>query len=234
MKKIVLFLVATITTISSFAQRNSDLTVSTTGTSNLRIQLNGRKVALKDRSITFENMQPGTYALAIYQWQKKQNRGNEYVEVFNNTLKLTAGKHIEVTVLRFGKVVWDEGFATYDDWNDGNDSSPIGGGGNSGYDGNHGQNAVNDIRFKEVKTAISGSFNDESKLATANTVMKNNWFTVGQIKELAGLFSFDPNKLQFLKNAYSFCTEKGSYFTLSEILTFSSNKQDFMKWVGER
>lgn len=230
-----LFLMVIVITITSSAQRNADLTVSTTGTSNLKIQLNGRRISLKDRSVTFENLQPGTYPLIIYQWQKKQNRNFEYVEVFNNTVNLTAGKHIEVTVLRFGKVVWDEGFVTDDDWNNGNGSSPIGGSGNTGYNGNHGnQTAVNDAQFKDVKKAIYDCYDDDCRVNTAKVVMKNNWFTINQIKELAKMLYSEPKVLLFIKNAYPFCIEKGSYFSLADLFYSRSTKEDFMKWYGEQ
>ncbi len=232
MKRTILLALTLLFAHLSFAQRNADLTISTTGSSNLKIKLNGKRISLKDRAVTFENMQPGTYTLSIYQWQKKQTRNYEYVEVFNNTVNLTAGKHIEVTVLRFGKVVWDEGFLSDDEWNDGYGSGPIGGTGNNG--GYGAQQPVTEAQFKEIKTAINRAFSDGDKLVAAKAIMKNNWFTVNQIKELAKLFFYDDKKLQFLKEAYNNCTEKGSYFTLADLLFYDSAKNDLMKWLGER
>lgn len=232
MKKVILIGFVVLCTITSYAQRNADLTIGTTGANNLKIRLNGKRITLKDKSVTFENMQPGTYTLSIYQWLKKANRNYEYVEVFNNTVNLTAGKHIEVVVLRFGKVVWDEGFITDDDWNDGSNNGPIGGGiGNNG-NGYSTQQAVNDAQFKEIKSAINKAFSDNDKLVAAKAIMKNNWFNINQIKELTRLFFYDDKKLIFLKEAYDNCTEKGSYFTLADLLFSETSKNDFMKWLG--
>lgn len=233
MKKIMLLAFVVSFTVAAYAQRNADLTIGTSGTSNLKIRFNGKRISLKDRAATFENIQPGTYNLTIYQWQKKQNRNYEYVEVFNNTVNLTAGKHLEVTVLRFGKVVWDEGFVSDDDWNDGYGTGPIGG--TTGINGGYGaQQPATEAQFKEIKSAINKAFSDGDKLVAAKAIMKNNWFTVNQIKELAKLFFYDDKKLQFLKDAYNNCTEKGSYFTLADLLFYDSAKNDLMKWLGER
>lgn len=232
MKKVILIGFVLLCTIASYAQRNADLTIGTTGANNLKIRLNGKRITLKDKSVTFENMQPGTYTLSIYQWLKKPNRNYEYVEVFNNTVNLTAGKHIEVVVLRFGKVVWDEGFITDDDWNDGSNNGPVGGGiGNNG-NGYGTQQAVTDAMFKDVKIVIGKAFNNDDKLLTAKTVMKNKYFNLSQIRELTGLFSYDDKKLIFLKDAYDNCTEKGSYFTLADLFFAEGYKNDFMKWLG--
>lgn len=234
MKKVILTSFVLLFTIISYAQRNADLTIGTTGANNLKIRLNGKRISLKDKSVTFENMQPGTYTLSIYQWLKKPNRNYEYVEVFNNTVNLTAGKHIEVVVLRFGKVVWDEGFITDDDWNDGSNNGPIGGGIGGNGSGYGTQQPATEAQFKEIKNAINKAFSDTDKMVAAKAIMKNNWFTVNQIKELAGLFFYDENKLAFLKESYNNCTEKGSYFVLADLLFSTASKNDFMKWLGTK
>ena len=149
MKKIVLLVFIAFFGFESFAQQKADLTIATTGNNNLRIKLNGRKINLKDRLVTFENLNPGNYALVVYQLQRRNNGGNNYVEVFNNSIRLTAGKQMEITVLRFGKVVWDEGFISNDDWNDNNS---IGGGSNqNGYDYNNSVEVTPEM-FVSVKT----------------------------------------------------------------------------------
>ncbi|MCU0321053.1 MAG: DUF4476 domain-containing protein [Chitinophagaceae bacterium] len=48
------------------------------------------------------------------------------------------------------------------------------------------------------------------------------------------LFTSENNKLPFVKNAYENCMEKHLYFSLGEVFTYNSYKQDFMKWLGDR
>ena len=114
-KVIFTLLIAAFTSIT-FGQNYSNLTIGTTGTTNLKIRFAGKQYSLQDPKVTFQSLTPGTYKLAIYQLQNKGN-GQEYVEVFNNDVTLTAQKHLEVMVLRFGKVVWDAGDIVKDDWN---------------------------------------------------------------------------------------------------------------------
>lgn len=244
MKKFLLLAMFVFFCLETFAQQRADLTIATTGNGNLRIRLNGRKLTLKDRSVTFENVNPGNYSLSIFQLQRRNNGIIDYVEVYNNTIRLTAGKHTELTVLRFGKVVWDEGFISNDDWNDGwNNGNNNGGWGNQGNGNNLGGNNNNGYNnfvevtpqmFTSIKAQVEQSMGDNNKLITARAVMKNKWFTVLQIKEIANLFASENNKLPFVKNAYENCMEKHLYFSLGELFTFNSYKQDFMKWLGDR
>lgn len=244
MKKVLLLAILGFFCLETFAQQRADLTIATTGNSNLRIRLNGKRYTLKDRSVTLENLNPGSYTLAIFQFQRRNNGIVDYVEVYNNTIRLTAGRHTELTVLRFGKVVWDEGFITNDDWNDGwNNGNNNGGWGNQGNGNNGGNNNGNgynnnvqatDQIFAAVKLQVQQSSSDASKLVTARAVMKNKWFTVLQVKEITNLFSSENNKLSFVKNAYDNCMEQHMYFTLGEVFTFSSYKQDFMSWLSQR
>jgi hypothetical protein len=242
MKKFLLLTLVVVFALESFAQMRADLTIATTGNSNLRIRLNGKRITLKDRSVTFENVNPGNYSLTIFQLQRRNNGITDYVEVYNNTIRLTAGKHTEFTVLRFGKVVWDEGFMNNEDWNDSwNNSSNNGGnqgnGNNQGGNNNNGYNNYVEVTpqmFTSIKLQVEQSMGDHNKLVTARAVMKNKWFTVLQIKEIANLFTSENNKLPFVKNAYENCMEKHLYFSLGEVFTYNSYKQDFMKWLGDR
>ena len=228
MNRLIILLVVTLFSINLMAQSKADLTISTTGTSNLKIKLNGKRISLSDRSATFENVNPGSYPLVIFQWQRKPNGINEYVEVYNDNITLTGGKHLEVCILRFGKMAWNEGSIYADDWIDGTGNS--GAGGNTNNVGA----AANEEQFAKIKQAISSSFSDQDKIATAKAVLKNNWLTVVQIRKLTSLFFYDNYKLQFLKDAYNNCTEKGSYFTLADLLFYDSAKRDLMNWIASQ
>lgn len=224
MKKLLLLLIMVAVSYITIAQ-SSTLTISTTGQYNLKIRLNGKKYALQDRSATFQNLLPGTYPLIIWQWQYRTSIG-EYVKVFDNTVTLTANKHLEVTVLRFGKTSWDEGPVISDGWSDGV-INPIGGNGT----GNNNQ-AVDDYSFNKIKKAITDAYYSTEMLTTAKTVMKNNLFTTDQIIEMCKLFSYESNKLEFAKYAYDYCVNKNLYFSVGEVFSYSSSKRELMTFLN--
>lgn len=222
--------------IGIFAQNTSNLTISTTGMSNLKIRFAGKQYSLQDRSITFQSLTPGSYTLSVYLLQPKQfGQGTEYITVFDKSITLTAQKHVEICVLRFGTVAWDEKSIEKDDWNQ-NYQNPEpdrnwgNGNGNSGHNGN--RRVVDDAQFAKVKSAISGEFYDEGKVTMAKVVLKDNWFTAEQLKQLCGLFFYDDKKLVFAKYAYDYCADKGSYFILAQALFYDYNKKELLEYIG--
>ena len=52
--------------------------------------------------------------------------------------------------------------------------------------------------------------------------------------QIANLFSFDDNKLEFAKFAYDYCIEPRNYFKLNGIFSFSSNADELSDYVQSR
>jgi Domain of unknown function (DUF4476) len=239
MKKLITSFIFVFTIATIFAQTTSNLTISTTGTSNLKIRFANKKYSLMDRSLTFQSLNPGSYALTIYQLQNKPfGGGTEYVTVFDKTITLTAQKHMEVCVLRFGKVAWDEKQIERDNWNENYqnpepDRDRDGGwrNGNGGY-GNNNRNAVDAANFEKMKDAIVKQVYDDDKLTMAKVVMKNNWYTTAQLKSLTEKFVYDDNKLAFAKYAYDFCIDPGNYYTVADALVYQASKQELLKFIA--
>lgn len=230
-KASLLFFFIVFCSIHLLAQGKCILTVSTTGTSNLKIIYAGKKYSLQDRSQTFQNQNPGTYTLVIYQWQKK-GTGSDYVKVYDGNVRLTNQKHLEITVMRFGKSFWDEGEITTDEWNE-NYQNPQPVNDQSGYNNNN-QQGVNSTQFANVKKAMGAEYNEDDRLSLVKVIFKNNWFSTAQIKELAQTFYNEDRKLHFSKYAYDFCWDKGNYFTLTEIFYSTARKKELIEYLGTK
>lgn len=232
MKRIVLFPFL-LFTLGLFAQNNSNLTISTTGSSNLKIRLANKKYSLQDRSVTFQGLQPGTYNLSIYQLQKKAfGSGTEYVTVFDKTITLSSQKHMEICVLRFGKVAFDEKSIERDEWNENyNNPEPDN---EWGHNRNGNWKTMDATEFAKIKSAISGEFSDDDKMTMAKVVLKNNWFTTEQLKKLVELFFYDDKKLEFAKYAYDYCVDKGNYYQVATLLFYETNKKQLLDFIGNR
>ena len=232
MKRVLLFPFL-LFTLGVVAQNISNLTISTTGSSNLKIRLANKKYSLQDRSATFQGLQPGTYNLSIYQLQKRAfGGGTEYVTVFDKTITLSSQKHMEICVLRFGEVAFDEKNIERDEWNENyNNPEPDNDWGNN-RNGN--RKAVDATEFAKIKSAIDGEFSDDNKMTMVKAVFKNNWFTTGQLKNLVELFFYDDKKLVFAKYAYDYCVDKGSYYEVATLLFYESNKKQLLDFIGNR
>lgn len=230
MKKIILSCGLLITTLFSQAQIKGNVTISTTGISNLKIKFGGKQYSLQDRSVTFQSLEPGSYSLIIYQLQQKTTGGTAYIEVFNNNITVNAKKHLEVSVLRFGKIAWDEGNIESDDWASTGyqpvPGQPVGTGNNYG--------TVSDEQFALLKKSVRDATYDSDKLITGKVILKNNLFTSAQIKELCRLFTYDDQRLEFAKLAYESCADKGFYITILDVFTYQSTKSSLLEFIKNK
>jgi hypothetical protein len=77
---------------------------------------------------------------------------------------------------------------------------------------------------EDIQTAISAESFSANKLEVARQYLGANCISTSQIKTLAPLFSFEGDRLTFVKAAYASCTDKNNFWKLNSAFTFSSNK----------
>lgn len=227
MNKIIFTLLAALLSSIAFGQNYSNLTIGTSGGPNLKIRFAGKQYSLQDPKVTFQSLTPGSYPLVIYQLQNKLN-GQEFIEVFNNNITLTAQKHLEVMVMRFGKVVWDEGYIAKDDWNK-EYQNPFENRQQANRD-----RAIDNAQFQKIMQTLGSVYVESEKIATAKTILKTNLLNTTQIKAIMATLYVETNKLEFAKFAYDYCTDKGSYFTLTDQFYSSANKTDLMNFINSK
>jgi Domain of unknown function (DUF4476) len=239
MQKLILSIFCSFLSMLLLAQQpKSNLTISSTSNNNIRITLNGYKYTLQDRSTTFQALQPGNYPLVIYQWKNSWRGGGQYEKVYDANIRLNAGKHLEITVMRFGKTSWDEGNIEADNWAD-RTNNPYPDDDNRNRDRDRDNRNTEPTIYKTdgsqfalIKKAVSNESFDDDKLRMAKVSMKEASLSTSQIKELLNLFYSDDKKLDLAKFAYDKCWEKNVYFTLAESLSFSSNKKALIDFIA--
>lgn len=89
--------------------------------------------------------------------------------------------------------------------------------------------------FEEVErmynTLKKESF-DDTRLSMAKNMVASNNMAAHQIKRLAESFSFDKNKLSFLKYAYNHCIDRQNYYECVDVLIFSSDKEALLRYIN--
>ena len=228
MKKI--FLVSFLfTALHGLSQQYSNLTINTTSGSNLKIRFDDKKYSLQDRTVTFQNLTPGIHSLVIYQLQKNNAGLTNYREMYNGNITLNAGKHIEVCVLRFGKIAWDEGIITGDEWNE-NQFSPV----EITEPGSNGPLPASANEMRSITTAIQADVSDNQKLATAKAIMKNYSFNVSQVRMVCDLLINEEKKLELAEYLYKYCYNKRQYFELRDLFISSEIKERLMDFINSQ
>ncbi len=107
-------------------------------------------------------------------------------------------------------------------------SNPYGNGANNGggyYDPN------NDASFNEFLTYLDGQAFDSNKLTEAKNYASKSNLSAQQIKSITQKFTFDSNRLDFAKAAYTNCRDKANYFVLKSAFQFSSSYSDLEEYM---
>lgn len=231
----------------------SRLTISSLSNKILRVVIDGRTVTDRnrnDQTIAVDNLNSGYHSIKIYELRQRQRwgRGNDYGYGSDNNYTLTSiydgrffvrnNYHIDIVVNRFGKVFVDEQFVN-GNWNNDRDDDDDHGYGNGGWNnGNNGgwnnngySNNMNASSFEQFKQTLRNESYDNSRVNQAKQVMAMNYFSAAQIKELVSLFTYESNKLDVAKAAYSRCTDKGNYFVVNDAFTYSSTKDELVRYI---
>lgn len=96
---------------------------------------------------------------------------------------------------------------------------------------NQGQ-AANNQYFSQFLSSLRSESFDSNRLQNAKVYASKTNLSASQIKDIAATFTFDSNRLDWAKAAYSSCYDKGNYFLLRETFTFSSNYSDLQDYIS--
>ena len=87
--------------------------------------------------------------------------------------------------------------------------------------------------FSKLKKTVESKPFSDTKMSTAKVATKNGCLSTNQVKEICKLFSMDDDKLAYAKYAFDYCVDKGNYYQVSEVFTFSSTTDDFNKFLEQ-
>ncbi len=232
MKNFFTLFFASLFSLSLLAFEGSRLSISSLATSaEMKIEVDGRKFTMKNNSITLSYLAEGYHQVKIFREKKGKGFafGRNDVIVYSNSVFLKRGFHLDITVNRFGKVLLDERRIDRDDdwYQDEDDYYDNGNGGwNNGY-----VNVMNGREFEVLKESLRKEWFEANRLISVRFIIDQNNFTTQQVKELMLLFTFEKNRLEIARYAYSKTVDKKNYYLVNEALTFSSSKDELARFI---
>lgn len=116
---------------------------------------------------------------------------------------------------------------------------------NSPYSGNSGQwgpsngnnqgnygNIMNNATFSSFLNVIKNTKFDEERVSIIKQQLNTNRITSEQIKALMKVLSFDENRLEVAKFAYTRCADQNNYFIIYPAFQFESSAKELRDYIS--
>src|SRR5690242_11123600 len=214
MKKIFTLLLSSLFSLSLLAHDGGRLSVSVVTTKiNLKIDVDGKKYSMQNNSFTLESLNEGSHSVKIY--TEKKRRGQKQEVLFNKSVLVKSGYHTDITVNQFGKVFTDEQRI-------GDDNIGVADNGSADADQSEGLNGADVITrdgMHYLKEQIRNEYSESTRLIVAETAMEGCHYTTKDLKDIMLLFTYESNRLEIAKFAYSMTVDKENYYQLKDVLT---------------
>ncbi len=94
--------------------------------------------------------------------------------------------------------------------------------------------AMPQAKIDKIKSVIEAESFSEDKMNVAKQATKNKCLTTAQVIEIAELFSFEDEKLAFVKYAYAYTYDVDNYYEINSIFDFSGTKDEFNKFLSTK
>ncbi len=226
--------------VAAETKTRSMLTVQSAGGADIVVVLDGKRFEPRGNSLVIQDIHAGRHTIKIYRERNKgvfSVLGKKYDMVYNTSLQLSNRTHLKINIDRNGyasvaetKLILQNGKGWGHDvpfdynrdgtWND------------YDYDrGNARARAMSDGEFRNVLQAISREWLESNKLKSAVQIVKNNYLSTVQVREMLLLFGFENNRLELAKQAYLNTVDRRNYSDLYTLFSFNSNRLELERYI---
>jgi hypothetical protein len=209
-----LFLLACYTLLAQAQSTEGVFSFTNLSRQDILIEVDGKQYADCGAAMTIRNLSFGYYKVKVY--GEKFRRNNTRRLLYDHGIWVRSRVFVDIIVNRFGKVFVDEQEVN-GRWPDEGDPPIV--------------RAMNDQLFQTFFQTIKKEHFDDARMAIANPMIAQNYFTAEQVKQLVPLFSFDKNKLAMAKNLYGRTIDPENYFIVYDAFDFSSTKLDLVEYI---
>ena len=93
---------------------------------------------------------------------------------------------------------------------------------------------ISDGQMYSIISAIDEESFSSSKMQVAKQATRNRLMSSSQVVQIARLFSFESDRLEFAKYAYNFTYDKNNYYLVNSVFSFSSSKNELNQYVMQQ
>jgi hypothetical protein len=89
--------------------------------------------------------------------------------------------------------------------------------------------------LEQIKATIKKQSFSSTQLSMAKQILNaKKCFTCNQIKQMMQIFSFEESRMEFVKYAWDYTTDKSNYYILADGFSFSSSKEELMSFISSK
>ncbi|HEX7904248.1 MAG TPA: DUF4476 domain-containing protein [Chitinophagaceae bacterium] len=93
-------------------------------------------------------------------------------------------------------------------------------------------NAMNDREFSRILESINKEWLETNKMKSASQVLSTSFFTSAQVKQMALLFSFENNRVDLAKQAYSKVVDQRNFMsTMNDVFSFQTSRDELARFI---
>ncbi|MFM2138906.1 MAG: hypothetical protein RJA57_1213 [Bacteroidota bacterium] len=230
MKKIATLLCCSLVALGVLAFDGTRLSITAPVNGHeLKVEIDGRRFAMKDNAVIAGHLSEGRHEVKIFRELRRNGFGFGRREIiYQNTVFLRQGFHLDITLNRFGKALVDERrIDVGDDWYDTGDVYYEGGASSGGIA------AMNAREFEQVRSALRKEWFESNRLTSARHILERNAVSTAQVMELLQLFTFESNRLELAKIAYRSTVDPGQYYRVLELFGFGSSRDELARYIRQ-
>ncbi|HPF00311.1 MAG TPA: DUF4476 domain-containing protein [Bacteroidales bacterium] len=249
MKKFTLLLVLMAITPAMFAKAYSELTITINENADFYVVIDGRQYDSYAGSVVVSRIEHGRHGMEVFRESMTLN-GIMVDRIFRGSVDIMPNKRMYGTIDRFGAFVilrsenmipatgYSHGYGHNHSNGHGYGHSNHYGSSNGHYGTySYGSNAympmgMSPDAFGMLLSSIRREAFDETRVRMAITAVSVSGVTSAQLRELMLMLTFDSNRLKLAKTAYTFVVDKGNIFMINDAFTFSSNADEFYRYIG--
>ncbi len=234
MKTISTLLISFLLTTSGFAaglRPSASLTVKSADRAPIVVIVDGKCFDIGSNSIMISNLEPTYHDVKVYQQTVNGDVelcGKDCDVLFNSSVLLKPKTSLLIAVDDCGAITMNETRmrtpAISDTWRPGRYDYPF-------NTGNVYTKAISSNEFDRVLWAINKEGFETNKMRSAEQIISSNYFTTGQLKQLIRMFNFESNKLQLAKLGYDKVVDQSNYYTLSDLFSFNSSRDELARCI---
>jgi hypothetical protein len=213
--------------LTAFAANEGRLTLSIAAEQRLLILIDGRSYG-SDNNIRIDMIQPGNHTIQVYRAPQREGYGRNRPLgrdlLYSSTVYVRPDFHVDVMVNRFGRALVDE--------------RPLAGRGGSWDDGPYGSGngyvqPMSEGEFDRLLSRVRGQWSSTGRLGTVREAAVRNYFTTLQVRQLIQLFHSDSDRLEVAKEAYRNTTDRHNYYTLFNVFSFQSTREELERFIRD-